>query len=180
MDFGDWMFIGVAVISGIASIAKAAKKKETAQSSQPNSSHDEEKAGTDEWIKNILRETTKGISDLDDEFIPKNKPTQQQTREKPVVTTAQSNSGQTGKKNVAEDYRRDNQSLERFSRQHVSLEDSVTIEGNVQHKGVSVSSGLQKSQQAVDCPLLDPIVDLNEAEEVRKAIVYGEIMRPKF
>jgi len=84
-----------------------------------------------------------------------------------------------------EHFRRTNQSPEQFTRSHQGLEDTSAIEGFNNRKtqisspvvpnvdSTVVSSGLLFSP-------LTPADDLKEADKVRKAIVYGEIMRPKF
>jgi len=185
MDIGDWVFWGMVAVSGIATLSKATKKKASEQTSQQPTSTEERKSDADEWIKNILNETTKGLLDTDDEFIPKNAP-------KPSVVRSETTAPQLNKeysKNTneaaqkssnAELYRRSNQSLEISARPRISQENTPFVEGKVSHTGLRASMNTSVSDIIYDQPLLDPVDDFNEMEEVRKAIIYGEIMRSKF
>ena len=170
MDIGNWLFIGVAVVSGIASLSKATKKRTSAQTSQQSTSMDENKSDADDWLKNNLRETTKGFLETEDEFIPKNDPKPKDVLAEKLPPPATN----------AEQFRRTSQSLEVAAGPHVSLEDTVEVEGNVIHTGLRGSVNALLSGVVFDQPLLDPVDDLKNIEEVRKALIYGEIMRPKF
>jgi hypothetical protein len=184
MDLGDWVFLGMVAISGIASISKMGKKKAAQQSSQQQTLGEDTKSDADDWLKNILRETTKGLVDADD-FLPKNDP--KPSVHRPELEKSQPSNGAYPKNKVdasrrnanAEQYRRSNQSLESTSRPLVSLEDTKVVEGKVSHTGLhgSMPSSIIDS---VDQSPLDPADDFKDSDEVRKAIIYGEIMRTKF
>lgn len=185
MDIGDWVFWGLVAVSGIASLSKAVKKKASEQTSQQPTSSDVEKSDADEWLKNILRETSKGFLDADDEFIPKNDPKPTVMRpenqaSRPINTYSKSKSETAETYANAERYRRTNQSLEGAARPRVSLENTDVVEGQVSHTGLRSSSHSTVVDTVYDQPQLDPVDDFKHAEEVRKAVIYGEIMRTKF
>ena len=181
MDIGDWVFLGMIVISGIASVSKAAKKKTAGQTSgEQTSTHQDKSDAMDEWIKKI----TKGLVD-EDEFIPKNE--SQPTVVRPVQPTPQP-SGEYKKRNGetsqpyanAEQYRRNNLSLEGSARPRVSLENTTVIEGKVSHTGLHGSAQASPTDSICEKPLLNPTDDFRDTDEIRKAVIYGEIMRTKF
>lgn len=189
MDIGDWVFIGMIVISGIASVSKAAKKKTAGQSSGEQASTSQDKSDADEWIKKIIRESTKGLLD-DDDFIPKNdaKPTvERPVQQKPLPSDDyRKGTGEPAKPEVAQPYanaelyRRNNQSLEERQRPRVSLENTTVVEGKVSHTGLRASMQTAQTAPLYDQALLDPSEDFSDTDEVRKALIYGEIMRTKF
>lgn len=181
MDIGDWVFLGMIVISGIASVSKAAKKKTAGQATGEKTSTRQDKSDAmDEWIKKM----TKGLVD-EDEFIPKNE--SQPTVVRPVKPMPQP-SGEYEKRTRettqpyanAELYRRSNQSLEGSARPRVSLENTTVVEGQVSHTGLHGSTQASPTDAISDKPLLDPTDDFRDMDEIRKAIIYGEIMRTKF
>jgi hypothetical protein len=181
MDIGDWVFLGMIVISGIASVSKAAKKKTAGQTSgEQTTTHQEKSDSMDEWIKKM----TKSLVG-EDEFIPKNET--QPTVIRPVEPTPQP--VDTERKRTtesaqpytnAEQFRRKNQSLEGSARPNISLEQTNVVEGKVSHTGLRGSAQVSQTDLTYEKPYLDPADDFGDTDEVRKAIIYGEIMRTKF
>lgn len=204
MDAGDLIFYGMIAVSVVASIVKSVKKKQEAATLS-----EEEKAGGSssdgsEWIKNVMRETTKSLFDVDDDdFIPRN-PSPAPAASRPATTShrpeandAPSN-GST--RPAAEDYRRPNQatedyrrtnqsaetfrrpnqSAERFTRKPVSLEDKYTSKTGQISRLKQAAAEVEDSSIIAKPSLLSVSDDLDELQEVRKAVIYGEIMRPKF
>ncbi|HBL72625.1 MAG TPA: hypothetical protein DD409_06960 [Bacteroidales bacterium] len=198
MDAGDLIFYGMIAVSVVASVVKSVKKKQEAAAV-----HDEDNAGTStgdgtEWIKNVMRETTKSLFDVDDDdFIPRNpKPTPAANRPASTLNTAtertasQSDEGYRRTNQPAEDFRRTNQSsetfrrpnqsAERFTRQAISLEDKIKAKPTPGSKGKRIVTEGEIAEIVASPALLSVSDDLDELQEVRKALIYGEIMRPKF
>jgi hypothetical protein len=197
MDFGDWVFYGLIIASVVGSVVKSVKKK------QADAAGQEEDAGAaaandgSEWVKNIVRETTKSLFDMDDDdYIPRNpKPAPAASRSTTETSVPERSAGQVAEdfrrvNKPAEDYRRtnqsaeafrrSNQSAERFSRPTVSLEDKYASKTGQSSKLKQTITGVGETVTAVTPALLAAGEDLDDMQEVRKALIYGEIMRPKF
>lgn len=196
MEAGDWFFYVVIIASVVGSVLKSVRKKQADVAAQ----HEEPGKGVphdgSEWVKNVLRETTKSLFDVDDDdFIPRNpKPSPaagrpsatQQGPERtahpsasPAGRTTTSTGREVREPSSAETFCRPNLSAERYTRPVISLEEPAT--------GTSRSTVKFKSREpivettpATETPILSAADDLSDIEDVRKAIIYGEIMRPKF
>lgn len=197
MDFGDWVFYGLIIASVVGSVVKSVKKK------QADAAGHEEDTGAapandgSEWVKNIVRETTKNLFDMDDDdFIPRNpKPAPAASRSTTVTSVPERSAGQVAEdfrrvnkpaedyrrtNQSAESFRRSNQSAERFSRPTVSLEDMYASKAGQSSKLKQTTTGVAETVTATTPSLLAAGDDLDDIQEVRKALIYGEIMRPKF
>lgn len=181
MDIGDWVFWGVVAISGIASIAKGTRKKAAEETSMPQSTVHQEQPTAEDWIKTIIRQSTGGLLD-DDDFIPKKNSepqgTQKQQPASRPTSEYKSRPAETVKPRTnAEQYRRTNQSLEVESRAHVSLENTPR---EARKTGLRASEVVSATDSVSTNRLLNPAEDLRDMDEVKKAIIYGEILQTKF
>jgi hypothetical protein len=180
MDKGNWLFYGLIALSGIVSLVQKAKKKtENANQENQDSKPKEQPEGNiDTWIKTIIAQASPS-GELDnteagDDFIPRNPKSETLSSgslgKQIPVKEDKVNINPLGK--VAEDFRRKNE----------SLEDISVIEGFTDQSRLKYESTNQQPYLIKDCLAegLDPTVDLMDDEEIKRAIIYGEIFRTKF
>ncbi|NLT03093.1 MAG: hypothetical protein GXY09_04450 [Bacteroidales bacterium] len=187
MDFGDWVFYGLIIASVVGSVVKSVKKKQADAAGQEEDTGAAPTNDGSEWVKNIVRETTKNLFDMDDDdFIPRNpKPAPAASRSTTVTSAPERSAGHVAEdyrrtNQSAEAYRRTNQSAERFTRPTVSLEDKYASKAGQSSKLKHPSAGVEPAVVTATPSLLAAGDDLDDVQEVRKALIYGEIMRPKF
>lgn len=186
MDTGDIIFYGLIALSAVASIVKSAKKKQEDPKEGELPDFKGDKPG--KWIKTILEE----VVEDDDDFIPVNpKPETQKKPETSEYTyegkSLEDNSYE--KRENTETYRRTNVSLEKpvliERRNNQSLERQALTRKPLNEVYKSSESALQKERNIMiseiyDNDILSPAKELADPEELKKAIIFGEIMRTKF
>jgi len=192
MDAGDLIFYGLIAISAVASIVKSVKKKGDSQKEEalPDFKGD----SPAKWLQTIIEDK----QEEDDEFIPVNPKQTIQAKMEPVAKnhqkpfsysyegkTYEGNFGEEAKSKESfssesrvniENYRRNNQSLEKpleeirktYSPDHRKASPNASI------KEVSFMEVVSNENA------LSPSEELRNNEELKKAIIYGEIMRTKF
>jgi len=180
MDIEKWIFLGLAVASGVASVVKSAQKKNAAQTSQRNEPSPNKPVAED-WLKNILRETTQSLKEIEDDYIPKNTP---QPKVNPIPTPPKGkvtlNPLSVENRPSPELYRRKIVTAESNKRNAVSLENVSVVEGNVKHDGLHAAINKPEIVTVTAPALLNPRDELVALDDVRKALIYGEILRTKF
>ena len=187
MDAGDLIFYGLIAISAVASIVKSVKKKEdkASETGMPDfkGNDPEVHESPEKWLRKILE-------DRDDDFIPKNpepvaKPESQQKTASYEGKAAENHSSQEvfRRSNQSQEvFRRSNQSQETYSRTNQSLEtmpSAAKFDNGSLHSNSTDKPLLNPAETAAG-DLLIPSEDLKNADDLKKAIVYGEIMRTKF
>jgi|GEM_PF-1347638 len=170
MDIGDLIFYGILAISVISSVTKAIKKKPVsdADASMP----DFKGSRPGEIFKKLLDE----LQDKDDDYIPSNpKPVFQ-----PVVQSDTSSLDRqpAGRMQVTK------QKVEPLKRP--DLASNYYKNRPVAEKSpsrVRVKSHLYEEPETVHQTESDPILkslNLKQMDELKKGIIYSEILRPKF
>lgn len=153
MDLGDLIFYGIIAISVISSISKAIKKKpeESADGGMPDFKGTQPKPR--DIFKTVLEELTK-----EDDFYPTNpKPAQ------PVQPAMASTSGSEKNKPFAS-------TTSRFVTENTPRRDSFSKNSNID---------AQEIKEDLSDPILQKL-DIRQPDELKKAIIYSEILRPKF
>jgi hypothetical protein len=190
MDAGDLIFYGLIAISAIASIVKSTKKKVVSS----------EESSLPDFKGDVARKIIKTILEEDDDYIPSNpKPPVNREVLKPKLqpeivkkSTVETKSygkwydteGSSGERVDAES----KVNLETYHRINDSLEKPINEINNDRQKSQSVrnvfksGNGKQVKENDIDLPesIIDPLSDFKDFDEVKKALVYGEIMKTKF
>lgn len=194
MDTGDIIFYGLIALSAVASIVKSAKKKQVDPKEGELPDFKGDKPG--KWIKTILED----VVDDDDDFIPVNPKPETQKKPETVFKTSTNNTDYTyegkslednsyEKRENTETYRRTNVSLEKpvviERRSNQSLEKTALTRKPLNEVYKSSVSALQKERNMIqseiyDNDILSPAKELADPDELKKAIIFGEIMRTKF
>lgn len=212
MDVGDWIFYGLIFASVVGSVVKSVKKKQAEAAVHEDEPTEPPSSDGSDWIKNVMRETTKSLFDVDDDdFIPRNpKPAPATTRQPATMATPVRGSTASTRSSVAsertplerpsrpaedyrrptqsaEDYRRRTQSAEVFHRPDINAERFAREAINLEQRQITrniklkqAASNVEDSSINAQPPLLVVSDDLWGAQEAMKALIYGEIMRPKF
>lgn len=187
MDTGDIIFYGLIALSVVASIVKSAKKKQQEPEEGELPDFKGDKPG--KWIKTILEEV---VEDDDDDFIPVNPKPETQKKPERVEYTYEGTSLEDNtyeKRENAETYRRTNVSLEKpvliERRNNQSLERPTLNRKPLNEISKSTESALQKERNIIKSEIYEndifsPAIELADSDELKKAIIYGEIMRTKF
>jgi len=153
MDLGDLIFYGIIAISVISSISKAIRKKpeESADSGMPDFKGTQPKPR--DIFKTVLEELTK-----EDDFYPTNpKPAQ------PVQSVTVSTARVEKKKPFAS-------TTSRFVTENTPRRDSFFKNSDLD---------AQEVKEDLSDPILQ-MLDIKQPDELKKAILYSEILRPKF
>ncbi len=168
MDLGDIVFYGLIAISAIASIVKSTKKK--AEVEEGAELPDFKGNNPGKWIKTILEE----VAGEDDDFIPSN-PKKEVIQKPQKVETSY-----IPEASSSETFRRKNESLER---PNLNLERELYSKNVSKSKLKSVNNSDTSpvySESISEVSSLNPKEDFIESIEVKKAIIYGEILQTKF
>jgi len=184
MDPGDWFFYGILALSAIGSVVKASKKKEQSSDRKELSGKPEEPSG--KWLKEVMEDAI-GMGN-EDEYIPKNlQPAVPQQPVKDGMTQVPGNGRMPETRAnhepyrhanpILEDYRRLVVSHETFNRPEQSLEIIPEKEGFESRHPVHP---VETTSELVEEGDLNPAEDLADLENLKKAIIYGEIMHTKF
>jgi hypothetical protein len=156
MDIGDILFYVIIGASAVGSIVKKLPKK------ADNASNDESKSVQESPMKKILEEINKW-----DDYIPSTpKPAPKpQTQSRPMAhpldtkSTSQVNKKETTRKNVEEMY--------------------VTPEEGTLHHSANLASNFFNESDPEKCGG-NILIDLSDVDEMKKAIIYSEILTPKY
>lgn len=168
MDLGDIVFYGLIAISAIASIVKSTKKK--AEVEEGAELPDFKGNNPGKWIKTILEE----VAEADDDFIPSN------PKKDATTTTKKVEPVYSSEAKSSEVFRRQNESLER---PNLNLERDIFTKKTTKNKLKTFNSYDESpiySDSIVDLSVLKPEEDFKDFSEVKKAIIYGEIVQTKF
>ena len=156
MDFGDLIFYGIIAISVVSSVVKAVKKKPDGNMNTGMPDFKGSRAG--DLIRRVLNE----LDEKDDEYIPKNqKPVQSLKKEPALVPKLEP----MKPLDLVAEYQKTRYVTETMPRREYFRSHS---------KGVP---------EVVPEELSDPVLqtlNLNQADELKKAILYSEILKPKF
>lgn len=190
MDAGDLIFYGLIAISAVASIVKSTKKKEV--SSKEDSLPD--------FKGDVARKIIKTILEEDDDYIPSNpKPVVNHEVLKPKPEPMYSKTIPEGNNSYEKWYDYEAKSgekvdaeskvnLETYHRSNKSLEKTINDINIDRSKSQSVRTAKkaddykkaasdQTDEQAI---ILNPTDDFKDLDDVKKALIYGEIMKTKF
>lgn len=156
MDPGDLIFYGIIAISVVSSIVKAVKKKpgDNVDTGMP----DFKGSRAEEIFKTVLED----LREKDDDFIPSNPKPVPPIVKVPVPTLKVE---PLKRSSLAADFERMRTATENMPRREsFSAKSSVETEG----KPDELSDSILQS------------IDLRQTDELKKAIIYSEILRPKF
>lgn len=190
MSSGDIIFYGIIAISAISSIVKAVKK---------NTANDENKAmpdfkGSDagKWVKSIFEE----IGDKDDDFIPSNpKPASNKTPfntyKAPIQTSKPQSEVYIPRRSIPI-MRPEPMFREKLVREAMISPFQSSLSASSYNKIKNATENMPRRESFKEKTVLpgeevliatDSNIfsfDLSETEELRKAVIYSEILRPKF
>ena len=156
MDPGDLIFYGVIAVSVVSSILKALKKKPEGEASA--GMPDFKGSRPVDIFKTILEE----IREKEDDFIPSNPepvpPIRKTSATKPAVEPVK-------RPNLASVFEKTRTATENMPRR-----ESFSVKSTIESIRV---------QDDLSDPVLQSL-DLSQADELKKAIIYSEILRPKF
>jgi hypothetical protein len=156
MDSGDLIFFGIVVISIVTSVVKAIKKKPQIEEGTGMPDFKGSKAG--DILKRVLEE----MKEKDDDYIPKNPTPVQPVHNNPVFTQKTENLF--------------------TSNGNISNNKTGCISVNKSRRILSKEQPVIKTEEIHD-DLPDSVLqmlDLNQSDELKKAIIYSEILKPKF
>jgi len=169
MDFGDLIFYGILAISVISSVAKAIKKKPDAQTDgDPETGMPDFKGSRP---GDIFKKLIEEMQDKEDDYIPSNP--------KPVLqTVVQSEKQPVQKLQVVK------QKVEPLKRPDLASNyyKNRFVTENMPRREY-FKSHVYDAPETVHAIESDPILknlDLYQMDELKKGIIYSEILRPKF
>jgi len=156
MDAGDLIFYGFIAVSIVSSIVKATKKK--TEANPVTGMPDFKGTSRKDIVKSILQE----MMEKDDDFIPSNPQPVAQPKPIPV------------QKLQVEPLKRDSVASA-FEKTRMATENSPRRESFIHPENSQSPTKLQIVENSNSVNL-----GLTEADELRKAIIYSEILRTKF
>lgn len=170
MDIGDLVFYGILAISVISSVAKALKKKTVGEEDASMPDFKGSKPG--DIFKRLIEE----LQEKEDDFIPSNP--------KPIYQPVEQTVGQFDEPQKMGRLQVNKQKVEPLKRPDLASNyyKNRPVSEKIPRR-VHFKSHLYEQPETVHETESDPILktlNLKQMDELKKAIIYSEILRPKF